>query len=350
MGAFLMDEHKFTWGGALRVVFDSISQSPARLAEFYIDRDRTLIYRWMRDEAAPTSKLLPDIIRFVMENSINAERISIKIKMDAYINTSTLGEQVKSVLTGEDDFEKYISAVLRIALVERKKKQSASPAPRLALSLVTIVFALLASLVGGLIWNILNHMFDWSFYMGGSGNEPEGVLAFVWGLTAGVPIIVFALLSLLTAKSSSAVFARCDWRLAAVLYSLVAGAAGFIFYNSGLRGFVEGSGYSYGLQETIIVIAYATILSVLPLLSILALLRFPKTARGLLLLTVFIAPVLVSVLSVLGTALVNLPETEVAQLRGFLVGILLRLAMFAAVRTILTEQPKDIDLKTLIKK
>jgi len=331
-----MDECKFTWGGVLRIVFDSVNQSPAHLSEFYIDRDRSLVYRWLRDEAAPTSKLLPDIVRFVKESSVVAERLKLKTDMDAYINLSSLSEQVKNALIMEDDFEKYITAALRIALSERKKKQPAETAPRIVIPLLTIVFALLAALLGGLIWNILNHLFDWPFYMGGSGNEPTGILAFIWGITVGVPVIVFALLSLRMVKPASTMFTQRDRRLAVVFYSLAAGAAGFIFYNSGFRSFVEGFGYSYGLQEIVIVVVYAALLSILPFLSVFALLRFPKIAKGMLI-VVLSAPVLLSVMSVWGTVLVNRPEGEVAQLRGFLVGLLLRLAMFTAVRTLFSE-------------
>ena len=344
-----MNEQKFTWGGVLKIVFDSISQSPARLAEFYIDRDRSLIYRWLRDEAAPTNKLLPDIVRFVNENSIVAEQLQLRTDMDAYINLSSLSDQIKNVLIMEEDFEKYLTAVLHMALLERKKKQPIETAPRIVIPLITIIFALLAAFLGGLIWNILNHLFDWSFYMGGSGNEPMGIPAFLWGLSVGIPVIVFALLSLRIIKAPSAAFTSCDWRLAIVVYSLATGVAGYIFYNSGFRVFVEGFGYSYGLQETIIVIIYAALLSIFPLLSVFALLGFPKMPKRMLFF-VLTAPVLLSLLSVWGTTLVNRPEIEVAQLRGFLVGFFLRLAMFVAVRTQLVMPVKDIDIKNLINK
>ena len=340
-----MEKLKFTWGGVLRVIFNSVSKSPAHLAEFYIDRDRTLVYRWMRDEAAPPYKLLPDIIRFVTESSISAERIMLRLEMDAYILSSSLSDEIKEGLSGEEDFEKYITGVLRMALAERRNKSPATP-PRITVPLKSIIFALLAAVSGGLIWNVINHLLSLGFYMGGSGNEPIGTLAFVWGLTLGVPVIAFALLSL-KAKPTSPVNAPIyDWRLVAAIYSVAAGAVGFIFYNSGFRGFIEGLGYAYGLQEIIIVIVYSALLSFPPLLSVFALLRFQKTGWRLLA-TIIAAPVLISVLSVLGTALVDRPEPEVAQLRGFLVGLVLRLTMFIAVRIVLSGSQKGFALKAL---
>jgi hypothetical protein len=185
--------------------------------------------------------------------------------------------------------------------------------------------------------------------MGGSGNEPSGISAFVWGLTVGIPIIVFVLLSLRTVKPLSAPFAEFDWRLVGVLYALATGIAGLIFYTGGFRGFIEGYALSHGFQELIIVVVYAFLLSVLPLLAVLALLRFPKMSRSLLA-VVLLAPIIVSVLSVAGTMLVDKPDLEVAQLRGFLVGLTLKLAMFAVVRTILAGSPNEINIKQIIKR
>ena len=335
-----MDEQKFTWGGALKVVFHSVGKSPAHLAEFYIDRDRTLVYRWMRDEAAPPEKLLPSIVRFVAENCVGAERVKLKAEMDAYIRKTALGSEIKDALAGEGDFEKYISGVLRIALAERRYRQAEAPAatPGAAVPLASIVYALLAALSGGLIWNLLNRLFGWLFYMGGSGNEPAGAPAFLWGLIMGAPIIAFALLSQMGAQPSHNPPAPRDWRLVAAAYPLAAGAAGFVFYNSGVRGYVEGFGYAYGMQEAIIVSAYAALLSFLPLLSILALLRFPHMGWRRFA-AIVAAPVVASILCVLGTMIVGRPEPEVAQLRGFAVGLALRLSMFVAARAALAGVP-----------
>lgn len=344
-------ERKFTSGGALRTVFDTVGKKVPVLAKFYIDRDPSLVYKWLRDEAVPPDKLLPEIVRFVLSHTDpvkhKTKRVKLKSEMDAYIRSSTLCEEIQTILTGQEDFEKYIKDVLDIAVAESRKKLPEDP-PRLVLSLMTVALALLAALSGGFVWNILNHLFGWRFYMGGSGNEPAGVIAFLWGLTAGAPIIAFALLSIKMAKPSIAARSGYDWRFAVALYSLAAGAAGFIFYNSGFRSWIEGLGYAHGLQETVIVIAYAMLLSFLPMLSILTLLHFPKT-QGVLLAAILTAPVLVSVLSVWGTVLINRPEAEVAQLRGFVVGLTLRLAMFAAVRTVLTGSPKEFRVKYFVR-
>jgi len=245
-----------------------------------------------------------------------------------------LSGEIKKVLTEEGDFEKYLTAVMRIALLERKNKPPERTAQQLTISLAPIVFALLAAFSGGLLWNMLNHIFGWRFYMGGSDNEPAGISAFVWGLTVGVPIITFALLSLRTVKPPPAIFAKSGWWLVILIYPLVTGITGLFFYTSGFRGFVEGYAYPYGFQELIIVIVYALLLSVVPLMVVLALLRFPKMSR-VMLAVILAAPVLVSALSVAWTMLVDRPDPEVAQLRGFLVGLTLKLAMFIAVRTVM---------------
>ena len=126
-----------------------------------------------------------------------------------------------------------------------------------------------------------------------------------------------------------------------MIYILTIGMAGLAFYNSGLRGFVEGLGLSLAVQETVIVVVYTTLLSLPPLLAMLALLRLPHIDDRLLA-VLLLAPILISVFCVLGTMLVNRPGTEVEQLRGLVVGLTLRLSMFVAARVALSRSPQGV--------
>ncbi|MDR0782539.1 MAG: hypothetical protein LBE83_02100 [Propionibacteriaceae bacterium] len=330
-----MEVVRFTWGGVLKVVFNAVARPPVDLARFYVDRDRTLIYRWLRDEAAPPPNRLGPIVRFVMDSTHEAERAKLRIEMNAYIEASTLEDPVKTALIEEGDFETYVAAVLRLALTERRKKPREDPPPtRLVVPLVTIVFALLAAISGGLIWNLVNHLASWGYYMGGSGNEPSGVAGLLWGLIIGLPIIICAELTLGFTKVTPETL-KLDQGLTVGLFSLATAVAGFIFYNSGIRGTIEGLALPYAAQELTIALTHATILSSLPLLTIFAAQGFrPRNPR--LLILIFGLPVVVPGLAALGTALVGLPESEVAQLRGFVVGLLLRLSMFISTWTLLS--------------
>jgi hypothetical protein len=124
-----MPVSKFTVGGVLQLLFLYINESPATLAEFYIDRDRTLVYKWLRDAAILPKKHVPDIIRFVRENSTQTVRLRIRNETDQFISESGLNATTKKTLLSNNDFDKYLEEVLYIAILEMKTKrlpQSAS--------------------------------------------------------------------------------------------------------------------------------------------------------------------------------------------------------------------------------
>lgn len=64
-----MSDHQVVFGDILKIVFDHIHESPRTLAEMYIDRDRSLVYKWLNHTALPTKKLIPGIVRFICDNT-----------------------------------------------------------------------------------------------------------------------------------------------------------------------------------------------------------------------------------------------------------------------------------------
>lgn len=335
----------FSFGGVMQIIFKIINESPSVLAGFYIDRDRTLVYKWLHNTASPSKKLIPDIIKFVMEKANKPMRVQIRNELDRYTADSELTADLKRALMAKYDFREYLEGVFNISIAQTKNnknpgdinenikrpviKQSAVPVKNIA-------FALLASVLGGVIWNLAG--------MGGSGNEPSGLPAIVWGNVFALPIAVFAVLSLYGEKSQVRGFPWLKKSLIVVAYTIAGGIGGYIFYNSGFRGLIEALGWGYGLQETVIVFVYAIIIAFLPLFAILLIFRFPQISPGTFLLLEF-CPALACVLAVLLTTLVNRPETEVAQLRGFLVGLILRLLMFISLRLVLKGYPDQIRFK-----
>ncbi|MEL7654798.1 MAG: hypothetical protein AAGU75_02690, partial [Bacillota bacterium] len=101
----------------------------------------------------------------------------------------------------------------------------------------------------------------------------------------------------------------------------------FIFYNGGFRIFIEQLGFHYGLQECIIAGIYGLVISCFPLLALYLVLRRVGIPLIWHIAGIFLPPA-AAALSVLGTSIINMPQLEVAQLRGFVVGLTLRLCMF----------------------
>lgn len=349
---------KFTFGAVLQIVFKYLNVSPSVLAEFYIDRDRTLIYKWLHETATPSKKLVPGIIRFIKENSSEPTQIQIKTDVDEYISKSSLSKELKDTLINNENFENYLEDVLSIAIAESKSlktTQDLSVAPQKQIkepsrvvSIANIIFAILAGVTGGLLWNIVNNIFSWTYFMGGSGSEPYGLTAFIWGVVSMSPIVIFAVISLW--KESSVICFKEFKKISLILfYSAAAGVGGLVFYNSGFRNFIESLNIGFGLQEIIIVFVYSLVLSFFPVLAVLLLMRLPKMKTLSFFGLEFFSAIL-CMLAVAITVVINRPESEIAQLRGFLVGFVLKLTMFISIRIIIKGYPDNINIPLLKQK
>lgn len=342
-----MKSNDFTPGFVLGILFDNTTKGQKYFADFYINRDRTLVYKWINDTAILPKKHVPDVVRFVLDHTSPSVRLQIKSEIQHAIYVSCLCEESKSSLFLIENFDNYLSEVLLHAIsmriTERHSKQSIpaenhKEVPYKEKNLVSaIVYAFLVPITGGILWNIFNHIFCLRFFMGGSGNEPSGITSIIWGVLTAIPVIVFSLLSL--EQEITPINARTKGFLI-FLYSLGGGLGAFVFYNSGFRNYIESFGLAYGYQECIIAGFYALVVSNFPLVVLFPVFRLTSEPLKTLFILILL-PLFATVLAVLGTWLVNRPEIEIAQLRGFLVGIVLRLCMFVVVRIYLAECSKN---------
>ena len=196
-------------------------------------------------------------------------------------------------------------------------------------------------LTGGIIWSVANRLLGLECYMGGSGNEPAGALAALWGVIVCAPIIVFVLLSL--SKEASRAFSPPHKALLVVLYSLLGGLGAFVFYNGGFRAAVEALQLSYGIQEFLVAAEYAVLVSALPLCALLVSLPRVRMPAWFIPLGTLLCTLAVS-LTAMGTWLIGRPDPEVSQLRGFVVALVLRACMFALAYLYLSGRLKSIRL------
>lgn len=197
--------------------------------------------------------------------------------------------------------------------------------------LIAIISAALAVVVGGLLWNIVNVLFKWHFYLGGSGNEPYGVAAFIWGIILALTISVIAL-------AAGYRYIPRDWQsfrkglVVIALYTLGGGLGAVIFYDSGVRRLVESANLGYGGQEVIIAVVWSFVLSISTYLPVQITHSISETRVDVLntrylALQIPVTTILV-LLAVLVSLLIDRPETELSQLRGFFAGVALRLGLF----------------------
>jgi len=331
---------QFSVGGILSIIFRHIHESPRTLAEYYVYRDRTLVYKWLHGTATPSKALVAGIVRFVMEKSCEPVRLSMRHELEVYIGAAGLRPEIAAQLIQTEPFQKFMEDVLSLAISIPSGDRAlagttGSDHPRSrSLQVSELVRALLAVFAGGIFWNGINHALGWAFFMGGDGREPRGIAAAIWGLSVIVPIVCAsgAAHPLRRAHDQS-----IDWPNTVIvpMLHILAGVMGaLVFYDSGVRRVIAQLHLAYGPQELVTGMAFAMIISVLPLGVSIATVRRAGTSRSGAMAELGYAflPTLLVAAAVSLTLFIDRPVTELEQLRGFVVGLMLRIGMYIVAR------------------
>ncbi len=333
---------RFSCGGILGIIFRHIKESPRTLAELYIFRDRSLVYKWLHDSVTPFKGLVPGIVTFVMEKSCEPVRLSIRKELEDYVHASGLRPEIVAQLVGTAPFRKFLEDILLLAIsMPNAGGHLLKPSPMLrgsyggaSVSFAELALASLVIFGGGIAWNGINHLLGWIYYMGGDGKEPRGIATAVWGLTVAGPIALQLIASSRRDNGPANTADRRGSIVVPALYSLFGVIGSLVFYDSGLRASIEGYNLAYGLQELIIGFLFALAVSVPPLTVIIingwSTVRFRSAAIAALGCSL-LPPLLVTV-SVSFTFFIDRPPAQLQPLRGFLAGLMLRAGMYLAAR------------------
>ncbi|MEL7608895.1 MAG: hypothetical protein AAGU74_05275 [Bacillota bacterium] len=348
---------KTAFVGMLKCIFHVIQESPAVLAEFYLDRDRTLVYKWLRGTASPPKKLIPHIVRFVTEHSTDAMRTRLRADLTAELQSAFSSEQAEAICACAG-FEEFLTDALLLALAERKEERlpvpsdTEQPLPAAAAPgeaaqaptgtkgkpvkpvkpvLAETLYALAAALLGGGLWSLLTSLPSLAAYA-----VPSGFPAFVWGAVCALPIAFFALLCLYRSRPSA--LESRSILLAAGLYTLAGGLSGLLFYGLGVD--FAALFVSPVLAQAFSAFTLSLIYSFLPLMCALlprALKRIePRTFLAMEFAPAFLCALASALLLLLGAG---------AALNAFLTGAALRLMMYFSLRAIWIQSPGRIALR-----
>lgn len=333
-----MDGRGFSPGGILRVIFRYVTESPRVLAEQYLYRDRTLVYKWLHDSATPSKGMVAGIVAFVMDRACEPVRLSLRRELEGYVSSGGLDPAIAAGLVATASFEAFLRDSLLLALslpdVEGSspgRPPSASGPTKRSLPLAELGLALLAVLGSGILWNATNRLLGWTYYMGGEGREPQGLAAALWGLSVALPLILAAM----AARSGDGNRPRRPTPAVALaaLYGLAGTAGALAFYDSGLRPALEGLRLAYLPQESLIACVFALTVSLLPFAVLTAAAALSRTGLPARFLPAYaFLPAAMVTSAVLITCLVDRPPSELEQLRGFLAGLMLRTGMYLVAR------------------
>lgn len=205
-----------------------------------------------------------------------------------------------------------------------------------------IICMILSAIIGGLLWNLLNILLNWAFHLGGSGNEPHGFQAFIWGVVSFFPVVFFAGLACYRYVLSNPELLR-KFGFVMMLDTIFAGLGAVMFYDLGFRNYIESLRLGYGSQELVIVLIWAFVISLsisIPLLVLSHTFITLLNARYIFLQIPL--SMILAFLAVMASLFIPRPENEIAQLRGFFAAVALRIGLFIGMYLSISRNPRKL--------
>ncbi|MDI9499062.1 MAG: hypothetical protein QM270_11350 [Bacillota bacterium] len=385
-------ETKFTLGTVLDIIFSYTTTGPRKLAEQYVDRHRSLIYKWRLDQAFPTKELFPGIIEFAVRESSESSHQAMRGRIDACILSSSLSSARKQQIMEEESFRNYLMNVFNeLAILWREKGDTVdspekngleatvfSVIPRVAedeeklvslqtgeaqtediplnpepehprsgefaihitlshTTLLTMFLAAVACFAGDGLWAVLSWALGWP---GDAWMRGGGLPAFLWGLLFALPVVELAMLSL-RGRGPRGVGKKGRLLLAAG-FTAAGGMAALLLALSAPGLFLAGQAGS-AVRDLLLVFISAFVMTFLPILTLLALLRFPRV-RTVPFLLMELGPALMCTLFSFPVVLTGTWFDKAFWLGGFLAGAAAKLMMFFAVWLTLKGYPDEIGM------
>jgi len=205
-----------------------------------------------------------------------------------------------------------------------------------------LAFSILSPLAGGIVWQYLNKVNGWRFHLGGSGNEPHGVYAAIWGAITILPVVISV--RLVTGHSEiNSIFAVAEWFVSrecalVSVCAILAALAAVIIYGGqsgvGLRSIITAKGWGYERTEQAMIVIWSGVLSAAPIIAILIFGGTAAPLKSMPHVLLYAAPAVVSIflcllaLSAYFGLYDYLNLDQKAQIRGLIAGFGLRFGLF----------------------
>jgi len=195
-------------------------------------------------------------------------------------------------------------------------------------------WAFVGAMIGGFIWNMLLRITKQTTVLGGTGSEPQGILAIAWPIVTTLPLMIILILI-------NRQYTFIDTRQQVLLYitflvGITIGSA--IFYNLpiggevGLRRYFDAQEFSFLRKEFILVILWTLLLSMGFLVAALTKLLVVQSVNlnGILvgLFKQIGLTVLFTTLAVVFFLLAFPEQPRFETARGIIAGLFLRAALF----------------------
>ncbi|MBN1648558.1 MAG: hypothetical protein JW874_11055 [Spirochaetales bacterium] len=309
----------FSFAVMLRLLLDDTGLKPSAISSD-LNRERSLVYKWLSGAVTPPDLYFPLLAAIVVRRTPKTRKHILEKDLRNMIGRISIADDIRTKILATESLEDLVSECLYLSVIPCAAIDSDTPKTGDLLSQIIIIAgALFAGVAGGVFWNTLNHIFGWPYFMGTENANLIGIHALIWGVITTVPIPLPLLFLYRGEKRKLLV-------LPMILFTLTGSLAAFAFHSIGIREFIISAGWNYRMQETVVNIIFSLVLSIPPLLvSTLVLSRARLIAKHGIILTL---PTLVTLAALCMTFLIDRPISELVQLRGFVVGFILRLTLF----------------------
>jgi len=312
-------ESAFTFAFLFKLVLDDTGLKPSVIAH-ELNRERSLMYKWLSGKSTPPVSYFPDIVSIVSTHTSEARKRILENKLRSLIGRISLCRDVRTTVLSADSFDDFLSECLHLSVMDGIALETQGDGAG-ELRWQTLVFsgALFAALFGGVLWNLLNRLFRWPYFMGSIEESLRGTHALLWAVVTTAPVPLPLLLLSRPAKRRGLI-------VSVTLFIVIGSLSAFAFFSLGIREVIESAGWSYRMQESIIGVLFSLMLSLPPLLAASLIFSRGRLAWGHVLL--LFLPAFTVFLTLCITFLIDRPAAEITQLRGFAVAFVLRLTLF----------------------
>ncbi|MCX7747076.1 MAG: PDZ domain-containing protein [Clostridia bacterium] len=114
-----MEENAFSLKKLLKTIYRITGKNPHILADFYLKREVSIIYKWYSGKPVPTIEDLNLIVRFAVNDVTGSQKIKMQKEIKTIVESSNLERDYKEAILTKDKLEDFLLETLIVAVLPK---------------------------------------------------------------------------------------------------------------------------------------------------------------------------------------------------------------------------------------